>query len=37
MQTIRHTDGGAETIVKSDDVEADCIEQICFYRRAPLG
>lgn len=30
MQTIRRTDGGAETITQGDDVEADCIEQICF-------
>lgn len=37
MQTIRSTDGGAETLAQGDDVEADCIEQICFYRRTPLG
>lgn len=37
MQTIRSTDGGAEAIAQGDDVEADCIEQTCFYRRKPLG
>lgn len=30
MQTIRRTDGGAETITQGDDVEVGSIEQICF-------
>lgn len=30
MQTIRRTDGGAETLAQGDDVEADGIEQTCF-------
>lgn len=37
MQTIRRTDGGAETLAQGDDVEVGSIEQICFYRRKPLG
>ena len=30
MQTIRHTDGGADTVAQGDDVEVDRIEQTCF-------